>query len=243
MQKHRFFVSGSLDGDEITLTQSALLHQWREVLQFKVGERVILSDGKGIEREGIVMSLEKKKAQVVFKKSTIKHAEKEAPQIRLVILYCPLLKKDNFEWVLQKTTEVGVHAIVPIITSRTVKLGFTKSRYERIIKEASEQSGRSFVPELAEPITFDEALREAQTTNSLNVFFDFCNKQLTAVDYSLIKFDAKIGIFIGPEGGWSDLERNKATENKCLVRSLGPLTLRAETAAIVATYSVCHTYI
>lgn len=65
---------------------------------------------------------------------------------REVILYCAILKHENFELVVQKATEAGIKEIAPIITTRTIKLDIRKDRLEKIIKEAAEQSGRGVVP-------------------------------------------------------------------------------------------------
>src|SRR6185503_3112201 len=96
---------------------------------------------------------------------------------REVTLYCSILKKENFELVCQKATEVGAYAICSIIAERTVKTGLNRPRLEKIIKEAAEQSGRSSLPILLEPMSFPEALSSSKA-NDLNVLFDKEGKNL-----------------------------------------------------------------
>jgi 16S rRNA (uracil1498-N3)-methyltransferase len=146
-----------------------------------------------------------------------------------VTLFCAVLKKENFELVVQKATECGVSKIIPIITARTVKTGLNLERLQKIAREASEQSGRSTVPEISEPISFDESL-EMTRQNDLKILFDISGKFLGKTSKN------SPAIWIGPEGGWTPEEIKKATQNNFKIASLGPNTLRAETAAIVATY-------
>ena len=142
------------------------------------------------------------------------------------------MKKENFEIAVQKAVEVGVKEIVPIITARTVKFGLNKERLEKIIKEAAEQSGRGILPNLNEAIDFDKAIIEAKNKNEVNLFFQIGYPPL---GHSMSKFK-KIGVFVGPEGGWTEEETKIAQSNGFTLVGLGKTILRAETAAIIASY-------
>ena len=178
-----------------------------------------------------------------------------------VTLYCAVLKRENFELVCQKATEVGVSEIVPLVTDRTVKTHINKDRLEKIIVEAAEQSGRARIPVLCDAMRFDEAIGRVEK-KSRNLFFDLredvhgdCTHALFMAEHTSFKGHEKgmtailpdaqqeqnmsrknIIIFIGPEGGWSDIERELAQKQEFEVATLGPLTLRGETAAIIAAY-------
>jgi 16S rRNA (uracil1498-N3)-methyltransferase len=117
-----------------------------------------------------------------------------------------------------------------------VKLNLSLSRLQKIIVEAAEQSGRGLVPTCLEPVTFEEALQKA-STNTTNFFFSTASE--IPFSKALVRGDV-LGIFVGPEGGWSPEEETLAREHHCVICSLGKLTLRAETAAIVASYVVLH---
>ena len=145
-------------------------------------------------------------------------------------MYLAILKKDNFELAVQKATECGVSNIIPVITERTIKTGLNTERLEKIVKEASEQSGRSIVPKILETMELKEALQHG-TKNEEKVIF-----HLVKENYEPKKNVTTVSIFIGPEGGFTEKEINLAKESGYEVASLGDLTLRGETAAIVATY-------
>ncbi len=223
---HRFILEIDLDA-RVEIHDANLLHQWEKVLKFAPGEELILCDGKG--REGVykLISLKKKTASLE-RIGEVRQVNGESE--RDICLYAAILKKDHFDWVIQKATECGVGEIVPLITDRTVKKGVKRSRLQEIAKEAAEQSGRGRIPTIHEPLSFEDALEHAANTE--NYFFHTDTEdRLTGVKSS----DAKIGLFIGPEGGWTD-EEVEAASKVCQITSLGPRILRGETACIVATY-------
>ena len=158
MRLHRFIGDFDLKKGNLSITDGDFLNQARNVLRLKIGDRFILSDGKGKEAEGILEGLDKKSALVHISNRSENKNEPE----RKVVLYCALIKRENFEWVAQKATEVGVSTIVPLISERTVKLNLKKERLGKIIKEAAEQSGRTVVPSLSDPMDFNDALVEAK---------------------------------------------------------------------------------
>ena len=141
--------------------------------------------------------------------------------------------------------ELGVKEIVPIIAKRTIKLGLREDRAQKIIKEAAEQSGRGILPVLSQEMPFADAIRNAEN-NDLNLFFspfgrstvggELDIKSIADSDLDFSKYK-KIGVFIGPEGGWHPEELSLISSldsQNFKVLGLLPFTLRAETAAIVA---------
>lgn len=175
------------------------------------------------------------KSNVILRPSTVRSVDTEAAVH--VTLYCAILKRENFEWVVQKTTELGVRRIVPLITDRTVKTGIRLDRLISIAREASEQSGRGVIPEISKPMEFDQALSETKQY-AQNLFFHTSRtgKEDSDREATSQKPKAKrsIGLWIGPEGGWSDDEVTAATQANIRISSLGPRILRAETAAVAA---------
>ena len=138
----------------------------------------------------------------------------------------------------QKAVEAGIKEIVPVISKRAVKLNLNLKRLNKIIREAAEQSERGIMPILNKPLELSKAIKESQS-NNLNLFFDRNGSEFSEV-LGIIKKDdlKKIGIWIGPEGGWGEEEVKIAKENNFKIVSLGKLTLRAETAAIIASYLI-----
>lgn len=232
MRLHRFIGDFDLADNKIKITDKEIINQIKNVLRLKSGNQVVLGDGKKSE---VLAEIDEVKKDYVGMTIIKKSRNKNEPE-REIILYCSILKRENFEWVVQKATEVGAREIAPIVTERTVKLNLRYDRLEKITKEAAEQSGRGIVPILREASDFSSALEEAKN-NDLNLFFDVKGLPLETIRQQLPSDAKRIGIFIGPEGGWSEEEKEAAKKIKNFkIINLGKLTLRAETAAIVAAY-------
>ncbi len=244
MKNHRFIGDFSLKIGNLKLRDDELFNQARNVLRLKVGDEIILGDGKLNEARAKIKGYERGVVDVEI--LAINRNQNESKNH--VVLYCSILKKENFELVVQKATEVGISEIVPIITARTVKLDVRKDRLEKIIKEAAEQSGRGVVPILHDPIDFEKAIFGVDKS-SINFFFDksgevFQHRKSGGFTMLTYKSDPSpnsyklipIHIFIGPEGGWNLQEIEAAKIAGFEIISLGKLTFRAETAAIIASY-------
>jgi 16S rRNA (uracil1498-N3)-methyltransferase len=229
MKIHRFIGTFDLKQDRIAVHDPELVHQVRTVLKLATGERIVLANGIGDEATTVIKEIDASAVTVEVESRRKNTGESGAR----VTLYCAILKRENFELAAQKATEVGVAEIVPLITERTVKLGFKADRLKKILIEASEQSGRGTVPTLNDPMKLVSALGAA-AGNDENYFFD---KDGASLERPAKK---RVGIFIGPEGGWTDAELALAKEYGCKTVSLGAMTLRGETAAIVATYLATH---
>jgi 16S rRNA (uracil1498-N3)-methyltransferase len=173
----------------------------------------------------MLSDINKKKAEL---KLLEKNQNSILPSFNLTL--CPsLIKKDKLEWVIEKCTELGVGKFEPVISSRSEKKALSLTRLENIAKEAAEQSGRAVVPIIARPISLKEKLNDGQ---SEFIMFDPSGTEDISVVKSIIK-DKPIEVFIGPEGGWTQEEIELFKNKRARIISLGHMTLRAETAAIV----------
>jgi len=253
MKIHRFIDSFDLSKKELEISGD-IAHQIIKVLKLETGEKIELGDGKETIALGEIKEISKK--NVIVKIISIK---KEKNDAKKVSLFCAVLKKENFELVVKKATEVGVYKIIPIISARTIKTGLNLERLNKIAKEASEQSGRINVPEILEPISFEKGL-ELCKEKELNILFDvsgkhsfeihayspagelLCSPRQSAQCISNECFPnledkfSHTNIFIGPEGGWTEEEIKKARSADFKIMNLGNLTLRGETAAIISSY-------
>jgi 16S rRNA (uracil1498-N3)-methyltransferase len=227
-KSHRFFTDFFASGTTAEIIDAALRHQIVRVLRLRPGETVVLCAGDGFEH---VVRLTEVEATGVRGEIVETRAGRE-PR-REVTLYCALLKKDNFELVVQKATEIGVRAIVPLITRRTVKLGYRTERLEAIAREAAEQSERVTTPRVEEPLEFEQALVRADGASKI-----FLDKTGGAWPVDAAN-EGAVALFIGPEGGWDETEIAQAKAAGCPAVSLGGLILRGETAAIVASHLAC----
>ncbi|MDO8443182.1 MAG: RsmE family RNA methyltransferase [bacterium] len=237
MRLNRFFGNFDLKAETIKSSDEELINQLKNVLRLNNGDEIILCDGKLNEASCVIESIGR--SEVVFKIVKVWQNKKEFSAD--IILYCSVLKRENFELVIQKAVELGVKEIVPIIAKRTIKLGLRADRAQKIIKEAAEQSGRGILPILRQEMPFADAVRSAES-NDLNLFCELDKKPISdsGIDFSKYK---KIGVFIGPEGGWDEEElqvvnnppsQGSGRASNFKVVGLSPFTLRAETAAIAA---------
>lgn len=228
MRLHRFIGTFDCSGDRIEIVDADVVNQIVRVLRLVVGDRLIIGNGAGME---CVCEIAERHADRLAVLVIERHANANEPVVA-GILYCAILKRENFELVVQKATEIGIREIIPVITERTVKLDIKEGRLQKIIMEAAEQSGRGRLPVLHAPMRFADALVDAKR-NAINLFFDLGDADRTSVG----SHEAQTrGLFVGPEGGWTETEVAAARAAGCLAVSLGALTLRAETAAIIACY-------
>ena len=234
MRQERLFVNFQLVKGKITIENEKIFHRLKNVLRKRVGEKIILFDGSQREAISKIDGFSKNKVLVEILK--IKENKREPKA--LVTLYCSVLKKINFELVVQKVTEVGVKKIVPIICHNTVKLGLNLERLRKISIQAAEQSGRGIVPEISEPKSFQEAVEESKSSD-LKILFDVSGSNFW---HHKKKFSRNIAIFIGPEGGWESEELAMAKKEKFEIINLGKLILRGETAAIVASFLIVNKF-
>lgn len=224
MRVHRFYTGPELKlKNDFWLHDQALLWQWNKVLRFHQGQQVILFDGEKTERLYKISRLDKTEAHLEL-------VAEMQPKLakRHVYLFWGLLKKNNNDFVLQKGTELGVSTFVPLLGERTVATNFNHERAKKIIIEASEQCGRMVLPIVREPMHLQTALDEYAKKARLLV----C--QQGSENKPQLKSGQGVGVLIGPEGGWSDGEKQLFEENKLEHLHISDLTLRAETAAIVA---------
>jgi 16S rRNA (uracil1498-N3)-methyltransferase len=234
MRLHRFIQPVDLTARRLIVKDGEFLNQVKRVFRLHPDDELLLSDGKGKEARARIVEMTPKQLELEI----IEVLQKSNELPVRTILYSSILKRENFELVVQKTTEVGVSEIVPVITRRTVKMGVKRDRLQKIVREAAEQSGRAVVPEMFEPVSFERAVEMARA-NKKNIFFDLDAPALHVSKLNLGSGD-RTGIFIGPEGGWDPEEVALIARVPHIdLASLSPLTLRAETAAIIATYLLC----
>jgi len=251
MRLHRFYIEQKVgDNKEITLSDPELNHQLSSVFRFKIGNQVMVFDGSGFEYTAEIISLNKK--EIILK---ILSRTNKTTQNKNVSLYLSLIKKGNFELATEKCTEVGVTEIHPIISERSEKKDLNIERLNKIVKEASEQSGRVTLPKVFEITDLETAISQAVAkgkrcltfhttpfeltqTNSLHLTQTCLDaRRANRSESCLNKSEEEVIVFIGPEGGWTEKEIELFKQNNFQIYSLGQNILRAETAAIVAVWS------
>ncbi len=211
--------------------------QLHRVLRLKPDDRIIVLDNSGREYTVELTQVEAASARGRVMERRLAQPE---PRTRLT-LYQALLKGQNFELVLQKGTELGVAAFVPMITARCVSQetgGEAKrARWGKIIREAAEQSGRGRLPALFPAMSYVEAIGQA---GGLPLLPYEDEKEVTLTSILETRGGDEVSLFIGPEGGFTSEEIDLACHHQVFTVSLGPRVLRAETAALATVTAILY---
>lgn len=229
----RFLIDRHCIDAESVVLKGEVVHQIRDVLRLRKGARIVVFSDDGSDHEVIIDSVKKDRIA-----GTIESTRARVETAVKITLYQALLKSDRFEFVLQKCTEIGVTEFVPIMCERCVagKPGANKiQRWERVIKEATEQSGRSAPPALKSTLSFEDAIRSA---HGPSIIASTGSTSLSLRE--IIRPTSNINIFIGPEGGFTDEELESARRHGVKEVTLGPNTLRAETAGLVTATVILY---
>lgn len=235
MRLHRFYINQKIGQEkEITLTDSELINQLGNVFRFKSGDQVIMFDGSGSEYTAEIVSLGKK--EVTVKIIEEKPFPVDVSQKVDVSLYLAIIKKSNFELAAEKCTEIGVSEIHPIISQRSEKKDLNIERLEKIVKEASEQSGRVTLPKVLSITDLDIAVSQALDAKKVCIVFHTAEGLKSMAENKVIMDNKSRAIFIGPEGGFTTKELALFKKNNFQICSLGQNILRAETAAMMAVW-------
>ena len=233
---NRFFVDidGSDVGTDINITGGDVNHI-RNVLRLKVGEQIVVSDGRGRDYTCRISQIDTD--VVICNIEDINDNFAELPVE--VTLFQGYPKSDKMDLIVQKMVELGVHRIVPVFTARTiVKLDQKKAakktdRYQTIAESAAKQSGRGIIPEITEPVSFADALKMAKDLDMNIIPYEEAEgiEQSRKV-ISDISGHRSLGIFIGPEGGFAREEVGQAQAIGAECITLGHRILRTETAGL-----------
>ena len=195
------------------------------VMRLGAGTEVLLFDGSSGEWLARIAEAGKKRMAL-----TVERRTREPETIPDVWLAFAPVKRAQTDWLVEKATELGAAKLIPVMTQRTVAERVKLERLQAIAIEAAEQCGRTRLPEIVEPVSLKQMLAERDAARWL-YFADEGGGEPAA---STFKSGAAL-ILIGPEGGFTDEERNlvRAAPNSVAV-SLGPRILRAETATLAA---------
>ncbi len=222
-----------------------IAHQVRDVLHLAVGEQLLLLDNTGDE---IVAAITQSNRAGVDVQLLERRAGKEESPVR-IILCQGLLKSARFEWVLERGTELGVAVFAPILCRRCMAgledAGPAKiQRWQRIIQEAAEQSGRSHLPQLLPIRRLMHALNDIPPAAIAIMPWEEEQHRSLREALTAVKDTARppitVVLFIGPEGGLMAEEVTLAQQHGVQVVTLGPRILRAETAALATVANVMY---
>ena len=228
----RLFVDIALAEGLVLPLDGPQAHYLLRVMRAAPGDAVVLCDDLTGEWAGEVEQAGKR--DLTLRILRLLRAREQVPDLWL----CPaLLKKDRFDLVLEKATELGVRRIAPVLTRRCVADRLNPERARHIVVEAAEQCARTALPELAAPAKLEALLRDWPAERAL-FFADEQGGEPAAAAFAAPTFTNSAGpaaILIGPEGGFDDAERLAVRQlPQARPISLGPRILRGETAALAA---------
>jgi 16S rRNA (uracil1498-N3)-methyltransferase len=237
MRIDRFYLSGSLDG---VLEDKAFIHKVRNVLRKKIGDELVVFDGRGREYRAVIEEITKHQIVLGGLRLT---SHCPYPDI-VVTLAFGLLKADHTDMIFQRCTELGVNVFLPYVSAYTAtgipRTGKTE-HWRRVLEEASSQSRRLWVPDLKDVCRFEHLCEEFAGYDRVLIGDPYSSEDFsTAVADMSAAAGIKILIVVGPEGGLSEDELVAAAGNGGRRVRISRFMLRAETAAIHLTGLSMH---
>ncbi len=238
----RFFIDPSqIVGAQIVITGDDLRHI-RTVLRKRPGDLLTLLDGRGMEYEARIV--ESGRDGIVCEMVTQSRHEITGPR---VTLGQGIAKADKMDWIVQKATELGAAAVVPLLTERTIMKvrdeGKRVGRWQKIAREAAMQSRRLDIPVVG-PVMSYEGFLTTLAPGPGSLFLIPWEEGTRPLKDILRQYPAAadITVLIGPEGGFSMTEAKSAQDKGFHAATLGPAILRTETAAIAALSMLRYEY-
>ena len=223
----RLFVPGPLAHGARLSIEGGQAHYLARVMRAATGDAVVLCDDQTGEWAARV--IEAGKREVLVELETQLRPREDVPDFTLC---AALLKKDRFDLVLEKATELGVAELRPVVTRRCVADKLNAERASAIVTEAAEQCARTALPALAAPVALAKLLADWPADRTL-YFADELGGEPAA---KVFVGSMKAGLLIGPEGGFDETERDAIRAlSQARAITLGPRILRGETAALAAT--------
>lgn len=237
---HHFFVTPQqISGDKIRIEGGDVNHM-KNVLRMKLHEKAEISDGESRTYLCEVEAYEEDVAVLHI----LEEMEADTEPASKLYLFQGLPKSDKMELIVQKAVELGVYQVIPVAMKRSVvrlddkKAAKKADRWNSIAESAAKQAGRSRIPEVTMPLSYNEALKMAEELDVTLLPYELAGgMEVTREVIRQIKSGQSVGIFIGPEGGFEPEEVDAAVNMGAKVITLGRRILRTETAGL-ATLAV-----
>ncbi|ONI41524.1 hypothetical protein AN640_07920 [Candidatus Epulonipiscium fishelsonii] len=237
----KFFVSPDKIADNKVIIEGSDYNHIINVFRLKMNDKLLINDRHGNEFTCIITSVEKLSLVATIEDKFILSTE---PKTK-VTLFQSLIKPEKMEFVLQKSVELGVYQIIPLITERCViKLDSSKmenkvNRWKKIIEAAAKQSGRNLIPEIKLPVKFNKIIDYVNETD-LNIIPYEKETQVSLKTILRKNIETNINVVIGPEGGFTEEEINQVKINNFNCATLGKRILRSETAALTVISNIMY---
>lgn len=240
MSLPRFFVAADTVQDGRVMVRGEELLRMRKVLRLRPGAQVLLFDTEGTEHEAFIHGYGEAAAEVTVVRSY--DPQRESPLI--ITLAQAVGKGEKMDWVVEKTTELGVTRIVPFLSSYTVprldrgKGDKRRERWAKIAISAAKQSGRTRIPAILDVQDFDTLIARDWECDAKLFFWEGPSGERLAAVQAERSALRSVLVVVGPEGGFSAEEESRASSHGFQTVRLGRRILRTETAAMVAVCAV-----
>lgn len=233
MKIHRFYIENiDISDQNVIVTQETeFIHQLKNVFRYKIGHIIVIFNEKVGEIEVEIININKKDISFLYKRHIKKIDLDKGHKIELS-LYMSIIKNSNFDMIIEKAVELGVTRVIPVVSERVIKNKLNYERLNKIVKEATEQSGRIQLMQIGQSMDLGKAINLSKEESDI-VYYGSVNENDVFTASVSDKYK-KVSIFIGPEGGFSDTEISLFNSEKIQPIRLGDYVLRAETAAIVS---------
>ena len=225
----RLFCEDTLGvGKKINLEKDQT-HYLKNVMRCKINDKVYVFDNTTGEYLAEIINIHKRFVNIeILEKTKPRYVPGD-----VWLIFCPL-KKTRTDFLIEKSTELGLRKFLPTLSDKTQTKKLSVDRFKKNIVEAVEQCGGTFIPEIS-PVSSLVKVIEELPEDRMIIFCDESLESRNINDNLLSANSEKVALLVGPEGGFSDSERNLIrTKKNVLPVSLGNRILRAETAAVVA---------
>lgn len=231
---HQFFVEPNQIEDDTAIILGKDVNHIKNVLRMKIGEEIRILNGRD-DKEFCCQIEKMEEERVLCKIRFVKQGGLELPA--QVFLFQGLPKGDKMDLIVQKSVELGVTEIIPVATKRSIvkldekKAGRKEERWNKISEAAAKQSRRQHIPKVRSVMEWQEALNYAKEFEVKLIPYELSSgMEETKGQIESIAPGQRVGIFIGPEGGFEEEEINLAKEGGAIPITLGKRILRTETA-------------
>lgn len=239
----KFFVDQSqITCEEIEIVGEDVNHI-KNVMRMHLGEEITINDRQGHDYECIISNISVDRIKCSIKQV---NASQNEPLVH-TCLFQSLVKGEKMDFIIQKSVEIGVSHIIPISTERCVvkvddrkRLESKIGRWNKISESAAKQSGRGMVPTVSMPLCFDKAIKYASENLGKSCIPYEKENNIKLKSFLKSSSCSSIGIFIGPEGGFTEQEIKLAVSYNIEPVTLGRRILRSETAGMVVLSNIMY---
>lgn len=241
-----FYSDNVIDRESLVLGEEEARH-CVTVLRHRPGDVINVTDGAGTMYEAEILSSDSRK---VTARITCAHHSWHSHPYRLTMAVCPTKNNERFEWFVEKSVEIGVDRIVPVIGDRSERKVYKTDRARKIALSAAKQSLKAVLPEIGDPVSVRDFISSSDSAIKLIACcFENEGQPRRSLESALADFDGAhcgtvpdIAVLIGPEGDFSRDEAAMAIEKGFIPLHLGESRLRTETAALVSVAEIYGHY-